>query len=401
MLKQFNNKFDRFVLPDLIKRKGLYPYFQSLSSGQGSVVTLDGKEVLMFGSNSYLGLTTHPTVISKAEAALKKYGSGTAGSRFLNGTIDLHLELEDQLAKFVGKESALIFSSGYKVNVGVISCLTDRNDYIIMDDQNHASIIDGAQLSYAKVIKYNHNDMKDLRKKLSNLPKEAAKLLVTDGVFSMEGDIVDLEGLIKVAKEFETLVMVDDAHSLGVLGENGRGTANHFGLTDDVDLIGGTFSKSLASVGGFVAGDEKVINYIKHKARSLMFSASMPPASVASVMGALEVIEKQPELVENLNKKTKYTIAKLQNLGFDIGKTETPIIPIYIRDNDKTFVITKMLLEDGMFVNPILSPAVPSESSLIRLSLMDNHSYEQIDSAIDKLLNVFKRVGVELNVLVK
>jgi 8-amino-7-oxononanoate synthase len=395
MIKQLHQKLSAFTLADEIKKAGMYPYFKAITSGQNTSITYEGKELLMFGSNSYLGLTTHPKIKEAAKAALEKYGSGCAGSRFLNGTIDLHVQLEEKLAAFVGKEAAIVFSTGFQVNLGVISCLTGRNDYILLDEYNHASIIDGARLSYSKTIKYAHNNMEDLRNKLSSLPENSIKFIVTDGIFSMEGDIVDLKSLIAVAKEFEAVVMLDDAHSLGVLGNNGSGTASHFNLKEDVDLIMGTFSKSLASVGGFIAGDEKTIDYIRHNARSLMFSASMPPASVASVIAALEIIMEEPNRIQTLWDNTNYAIQKFRTLGFDIGKTESPIIPIYIRDNEKTFLLTKMLLEEGVFVNPVVSPAVPTQSTLIRFSLMATHTIEQIDTAIDKIAKTYKKLNVK------
>lgn len=395
MIKQLHQKLSAFTAADEIKKAGMYPYFKAITSGQNTSITYQGKELLMFGSNSYLGLTTHPKIKEAAKAALEKYGSGCAGSRFLNGTIDLHVQLEEKLAAFVGKEAAIVFSTGFQVNLGVISCLTGRNDYILLDEYNHASIIDGARLSYSKTIKYAHNNMEDLRNKLSSLPENSIKFIVTDGIFSMEGDIVDLKSLIAVAKEFEAVVMLDDAHSLGVLGNNGSGTASHFNLEEDVDLIMGTFSKSLASVGGFIAGDEKTIDYIRHNARSLMFSASMPPASAASVIAALEIIKEEPNRIQTLWDNTNYAIQKFRTLGFDIGKTESPIIPIYIRDNEKTFLLTKMLLEEGVFVNPVVSPAVPPQSTLIRFSLMATHTIEQIDIAIDKIAKTYKKLNVK------
>lgn len=395
MIKQLHQKLSAFTAADEIKKAGMYPYFKAITSGQNTSITYQGKELLMFGSNSYLGLTTHPKIKEAAKAALEKYGSGCAGSRFLNGTIDLHVQLEEKLAAFVGKEAAIVFSTGFQVNLGVISCLTGRNDYILLDEYNHASIIDGARLSYSKTIKYAHNNMEDLRNKLSSLPENSIKFIVTDGIFSMEGDIVDLKSLIAVAKEFEAVVMLDDAHSLGVLGNNGSGTASHFNLEEDVDLIMGTFSKSLASVGGFIAGNEKTIDYIRHNARSLMFSASMPPASAASVIAALEIIKEEPNRIQTLWDNTNYAIQKFRTLGFDIGKTESPIIPIYIRDNEKTFLLTKMLLEDGVFVNPVVSPAVPTQSTLIRFSLMATHTIEQIDTAIDKIAKTYKKLNVK------
>lgn len=395
MIKRLHQKLSAFTTADEIKKTGMYPYFKALSSGQNTSITYNGKEMLMFGSNSYLGLTTHTKIKEAAKVALDKYGSGCAGSRFLNGTIDLHTQLEEKLAAFVGKEAALVFSTGFQVNLGVISCLTGKNDYILLDEYNHASIIDGARLSYSKKIKYAHNNMEDLRNKLSMLPEDSVKLIVTDGVFSMEGDIVDLKSLIEVAKEFEAVVMIDDAHSLGVLGKNGNGTAAHFNLSEEVDLIMGTFSKSLASVGGFIAGDAKTIDYIKHYARSLMFSASMPPASTASVIAALEIIAEEPDRIQKLWDNTNYAIQKFKTLGFDVGKTETPIIPVYIRDNEKTFLLTQLLSNEGIFVNPVVSPAVPPQSTLIRFSLMATHTIDQIDFAIDKIAEVSKKINVK------
>jgi 8-amino-7-oxononanoate synthase len=395
MIKRLQQKLVAFnATVDAIKNTGTYPFFKAISSGQDTMVTFEGKDILMFGSNSYLGLTTHPSVKIAAYNALEKYGSGCAGSRFLNGTIDLHVQLEKKLAEFVGKEAAVVFSTGFQVNLGVISCLTGRHDYILIDEYNHASIIDGARLSNSKTIKYAHNDMDDLRKKLSMLPSESVKLIISDGVFSMEGDVVNLPELVEVAKEYEAVIMIDDAHSLGVLGENGRGTASYFDLTNEVDLIMGTFSKSLASTGGFIAGDKSTIDYICHNARSLIFSASMPPASVASVIAALNVIYSDPQRIQKLWKNTHYALAKFRDLGLEIGKTETPIIPIYIRDNEKTFLLTKMLLEEGIFVNAVVSPAVPPQSTLIRFSLMATHSTEQIDFAVDKIAEVCEKLAI-------
>ena len=392
MRKKLQDRIASFKEADAIKEKGLYPYFRSIESAQDTEVIIDGKKVLMFGSNSYLGLTNHPKIKEASKQAIEKYGTGCAGSRFLNGTLDIHLELEKRLATYVGKEAAVLFSTGFQVNLGVISCLLDRNDYLILDEFDHASIIDGSRLSFSKTIKYAHNDMDDLRKKLSRLPEDAAKLIVADGIFSMEGDLVNLPEIVKLAEEFGANIMMDDAHSLGVIGFNGSGTASHFGLTDQVDLIMGTFSKSLASLGGFIAADEKTIEYIKHRARSLMFSASMPPASVASVIAALDIIESEPERIDKLWANTNYAKKLLLEAGFDIGDTDSPIIPVYIRDNFKTFQITNILQNNGIFVNPVVSPAVPSDSSLIRFSLMATHSFEQIEEAVDKLYAAFTEV---------
>jgi 8-amino-7-oxononanoate synthase len=348
----------------------------------------------MFGSNSYLGLTNHPKIKEASKRAIDKYGTGCAGSRFLNGTLDIHIELENRLAAYVGKEAAVLFSTGFQVNLGVLSCITGRNDYLILDEYDHASLIDGSRLSFSRVIKYAHNDMADLQRKLSILPEDAVKVIAVDGIFSMEGDIVKLPEIVQLADQYGANIMVDDAHSLGVIGHNGSGTASHFGLTDEVDLIMGTFSKSLASLGGFIAADAVTIDYLKHRARALMFSASMPPASVASVIAALDIIESEPERIDKLWANTNYAMRLLLEEGFDLGPTESPILPIYVRDNEKTFLVTKHLQESGIFVNPVVSPAVPSDSSLLRFSLMATHTFEQIDEAIEKIAKAFKDVGV-------
>lgn len=377
--------------------QGTYPYFRSIESEQDTEVTISGRKVLMFGSNSYLGLTNHPTVKEAAIRATQLYGTGCAGSRFLNGTLDIHLELEERLAEFVGKEASLVFSTGFQVNLGVISSLTGRNDYIILDEYNHASIIDGSRLSFSKVIKYRHNNIQDLEQKLSRLPAEAIKLIVVDGVFSMEGDIVKLPELVALAERYGGSIMVDDAHALGVIGERGAGTASHFGLTDEVDLIMGTFSKSLASLGGFIASDRETIQYLKHHARSLIFSASMSPASVASTLAALEIIKSEPDRIETLWKNTLYAMELLRAEGLELGPTETPIIPIYVRDNDKTFQLTKILQDNGIFVNPVVAPAVPVDATLIRLSVMATHTFSQIEEAVSKISEAFSIVGVTAN----
>ncbi|EDM38415.1 8-amino-7-oxononanoate synthase [Pedobacter sp. BAL39] len=395
MRKKLHDRIAAFKDATAIKERGLYPYFRAIESGQDTEVVIDGKKVLMFGSNSYLGLTNHPKIKEAAKQAIDKYGTGCAGSRFLNGTLDIHIELERRLAAYVGKEAAVLFSTGFQVNLGVISCLLDRNDYLILDEYDHASIIDGSRLSFSRSIKYAHNDMDDLRKKLSRLPEDAAKLIVADGIFSMEGDLVKLPEIVKIAEEFGANIMMDDAHSLGVIGINGSGTASHFGLTDQVDLIMGTFSKSLASLGGFIAGTEETIEYVKHRARSLMFSASMPPSAVASVIAALDIIESEPERIDQLWANTNYAKKLLLEAGFDIGHTDSPIIPVYIRDNDKTFLITNILSNNGIFVNPVVSPAVPSDASLIRFSLMATHTFEQIEEAVDKIAAAAKEVDLK------
>jgi 8-amino-7-oxononanoate synthase len=395
MRNKLHARVSEFKDSKIAKEKGVYPYFRPIESGQDTEVLINGKTVLMFGSNSYLGLTNHPYIIEMAQKALEKYGSGCAGSRFLNGTLDIHEELERRLSIFTGKEATVLFSTGYQANLGVMSCLTGRNDYLILDECDHASIIDGSRLSFSKVIKYAHNDMKDLRKKLSLLPEDALKLIATDGIFSMEGDIVKLPELQAVAADFGASVMVDDAHSLGVIGEKGAGTASYFGLTDSTDLIMGTFSKSLASLGGFIASDADTIEYLKHRARSLMFSASMTPASVASTLAALDIIESEPDHIERLWANTRYAKELLLINGFDLGKTESPILPVYVRDNEKTFMITKLLQEDGVFVNPVVSPGVAPQDSLIRFSLMATHTFSQIEEAVDKLSKAFKQVFPE------
>lgn len=384
-MSPFYNKTTTYMTAQELKRKGLYPYFRPISSSQDTEVIIEGKKVLMFGSNSYLGLTNHPKIKEATIKAVEKYGSGCAGSRFLNGTLDIHIELEERLAKFVGKESALVFSTGFQVNLGVISALAGRNDYVLLDEYDHASIIDGARLSFAKTLKYKHNDIRDLENHLAKLPHESIKIIVTDGVFSMEGDIARLPKIIELAEKYNAAVMVDDAHGLGVLGKRGEGTAAHFGLTEETDLIMGTFSKSLASLGGFIAADDNVIEYIKHHARSLMFSASMTPASVASTIAALDIIENEPEHLKRLWDNTNYALSLIQAAGMNTGNTESPVIPIYIRNNEQTFLITKILQKDGVFINPVVSPAVPAESSLIRFSLMATHTYAQIEEAVSKI----------------
>ena len=397
MLKQKMKAYDR---PQKVAAAGLYPFFRVIESEQDTEVTINGEQVLMFGSNSYLGLTTHPALKEASKSAIDKYGSGCAGSRFLNGTLDLHIELEEKLAKFVGKESALVFSTGFQVNLGVISSIPGRHDYIIMDDLDHACIIDGARLSFAKSLKYRHNDMASLEKVLQKCKGDSIKLIAVDGVFSMEGDLANLPEIVKLAKKYKANIFVDDAHGIGVMGKLGAGTADHFGLTNDVDMIMGTFSKSLASIGGFVAADNDTINYLKHNARSLIFSASIAPANAASVIAALDLIQQEPERIEKLWINTYYAMDRLNAAGFDIGHTVTPIIPIYIRDNAKTFMLTKMLLEQGIFVNPIVTPAVSNESSLIRYSLMATHSIDQIDESIDKITAIAKKLDILQKVMI-
>ncbi len=375
-------------------KAGIYPYFREIESDQDTVVKINGKDVLMFGSNSYLGLTNHPKIKEAAKKAIDKYGTGCAGSRFLNGTLDIHIELENRLAKLVGKDGALCYSTGFQVNLGVVSVLAGRNDYILLDELDHASIIEGSRLSFSKVLKFAHNDMKALEAKLKKCEPDSIKVIVVDGIFSMEGDIIKLPEVVKLAAKYDATVMVDDAHSIGVLGKNGSGTADHFGLTKKVDLIMGTFSKSLASLGGFIAADKEVINFIKHNSRSLIFSASMTPASAASVLAALDIMESEPERIKHLWDVTHYAQELFTKAGFNTGKSESPIIPLFIRDDIKALKLTQILLGEGVFVNPVVSPAVPKEDSLIRFSLMATHTMKQVDEAAEKISRVAKKLAI-------
>lgn len=390
MLKKKTSAWSRPRIPRIL---GYYPFFRVIESEQDTVVKIKGKDVLMFGSNSYLGLTNHPKLIEAAQKALTKYGTGCAGSRFLNGTLDIHIELEEKLAGYVGKEDALVFSTGYQVNVGVISSLIDRNDYIILDEFVHACTIDGSRLSFGKTLKYKHNDMHSLENALQKIPAGQVKLIVTDGVFSMEGDIAKLDEICALARKYQANVMVDDAHGIGVLGKDGCGTSDEFGITGEVDLIMGTFSKSLASVGGFIASDKRTIDYLKHHARTLIFSASLPPANAATVMAAIDLIRQEPERITRLWENTRYAKQQLTEAGLELGKSTSPIIPIYVRDNVKTALITKMLLNKGVFVNPVIHPAVQHQDTLIRFSLMATHTFAQIDEAVEKIAKVMKQVN--------
>ena len=385
-----------YTEPQKAQAAGIYPYFRKIESEQDTVVTIDGRKVLMFGSNSYLGLTNHPEVKAAAIAAVEKYGTGCAGSRFLNGTLDTHIALEKALAEFAGKEDAIIFSTGFQVNLGTISCLLGREDYIIWDALNHASIIEGIRLSPAKSLRYKHNDMAALERRLQQCDPERIKLIVVDGVFSMEGDLCKLPEIVQLAEKYGASVMVDEAHGFGVLGDHGRGVCNHFGLTDHVDLIMGTFSKSFASIGGFIAGSKTTINFIRHQARSYIFSASCTPAATAAAHKSLEIMLREPERVIALQEKTVYCLDRFRKLGFEIGNTATPIVPLFIRDNEKTFRVTAMLFEEGVFVNPVVAPAVAPEDTPIRFSLMATHTYEQLDEAITKIHKVFRALDIPL-----
>ena len=393
-MKLLQAKLAKYDAPQKAKALGVYPYFRKIESDQDTEVLINGKKVLMFGSNSYLGLTNHPKIKEAAIAAIKKYGTGCAGSRFLNGTLDIHVELEDRLARFVGKEEAIIYSTGFQVNLGVVSCLTGREDYIIWDELDHASIIEGRRLSFSTPLKYIHNDMASFEKVLKSCPEDKVKLIVTDGVFSMEGDVANLPEIVALAKKYNAAVMVDEAHGIGVFGKQGRGTCDHFGVTGDVDLIMGTFSKSFASLGGFIATDSITANYLRHNSRSYIFSASITPASTAAVGAALDIMESEPERISHLWEVTNYALEGFRNLGCEIGHTSTPIIPLFIRDNEKTFRVTRDLFDEGVFVNPVVSPAVAPSDTLIRFSLMATHTKEQVDFALDKIEKCFKRLDI-------
>ncbi len=394
MNQRLLDKIQAFSLPNELKIAGLYPYFRIIESEQDTVVNIDGKPILMFGSNSYLGLTNHPRIKEAAKKAIDFYGTGCAGSRFLNGTLNIHIELEELLCHYLQREAVLLYSTGFQANLGALAPLAGRHDYILIDERVHASIIDATRLSYAKVLKFRHNDMADLDDIMSRLNPESNKFIVVDGIFSMEGDIANLPEMAKIAKRYDANLIVDDAHSVGVIGYQGIGTGSHFNMHDAVDMQIGTFSKSLASLGGFVASSKEVIDYLKHTSRSLIFSASMTPSSAASVMEAIHIIQEEPEHIENLWKNTRLSMKLFKEIGFEVGHTESPIIPIYIRDNMKTFAFSKMCFEEGLFINPVVSPAVPSEESLIRFSLMANHTEEQIEKATDILYRNAVKLGV-------
>ena len=377
------DKSVRFTRAREAQAAGFYPFFIPIESSDGAEVLVRGEPKIMMGSNNYLGLTHHPKVIAAAEAALKKYGTGCTGSRFLNGTLDLHEQLEDRLAHFLGKEAALVFSTGYQTNLGVVSSLVHKGDYLFLDKLNHASLVDSARLAYGTVCRYHHNDMWALEQQLAQAPADAGKLIVTDGVFSMDGDIVNLPDMVSLAENYNADILVDDAHAIGVLGEQGGGTAQHFGLEDRVSLIVATFSKSLASIGGVVAGAEPVIHYLKHHARALIYSASMPPASVATVLAALDVIEEEPERREALWRNTRRMQDGLKSLGYDIGESETPVIPVLIGDLPEMLMLWKQMFDSGIFTNPVIPPAVPEHSCRLRIAMMATHTNAQIDYVLD------------------
>ncbi|MBR4353095.1 MAG: aminotransferase class I/II-fold pyridoxal phosphate-dependent enzyme [Bacteroidales bacterium] len=383
-----------YTLADEVKALGIYPYYRPIESGQDPVVKMAGKDVLMFGSNSYLGLSDDPRLKEAAIEAIRKYGTSCSGSRFLNGTLDIHLALEEKLAALVGKEEAVTYSTGFQVNLGVVSCLGFKDGYIFLDALDHACIIDGSRLSFSRVLKFPHNDVEALEKKMQMAPVEAPKLIVVDGVYSMEGDIAPIPQLVELCGKYNASLMIDDAHGLGVMGDHGRGTANHFGLTDKVDLIMGTFSKSFGSLGGFIAGDHEVINFLKHNSRSLIFSASMPPANVAAVSRAIDIMLSEPERLEHLWALTRHAHAEFKARGFDIGHTQSPIIPLFVRDLNKCLTAVKMALDEGDFITPVIPPAVPEDSVIVRFALMATHSFEQLDEGIDKLTKIFRKLEI-------
>lgn len=371
-------------------KAGVYPYFREITSMQGTEVTdIDGHKILMFGSNAYTGLPSDPRIIAASHAALDKYGTGCAGSRFLNGTLDLHIKLEKEIAKYIGKDDVLGYSTGFSVNEGVLSVVVGRGDYIICDDRDHASIVDGRRLSFATQLHYKHNDMEDLERVLAKLPHEAIKLIVVDGVFSMEGDLAKLPQIVELKHKYNCSVMVDEAHGIGVFGREGRGVCDHFGLTDEVDLIMGTFSKSLASIGGFIASDFDTINWLRHTSRTYIFSASNSPAATAAALEALHILQKEPERIEHLWDVTNYALKRFREEGFEIGDTESPIIPLYVHDVDKTFLVTKLAYDAGVFINPVIPPACAPQDTLVRFALMATHTKDQVDQAIQILKKIF------------
>lgn len=393
-MKLLQEKLGKYTIPQQVKAAGVYPYFREITSEQEPEVMINGKKVLMFGSNCYTGLVNDPRIKEAAIEAVKKYGTGCAGSPFLNGTLDLHKKLERRIAEFIGKEDVMIYSTGFEVNLGVVSCLTGREDYILWDEQDHASIIEGRRLSFSQSLKYKHNDMESLEKQLQRCEPDKVKLIVTDGVFSMEGDVANIPEIVRLAKKYNASVMVDEAHGIGVFGEGGRGTVNHFGCTEDVDLIMGTFSKSFASLGGFIATDKEITNFLRHHSRSYIFTASITPASTAAALRAIDIMIEEPERQEQLWKNTRYALEGFRNMGCEIGNTSTPIIPLFIRDNMKTFTVTRDLQDEGIFVNPVVSPAVAPQDTLIRFSLMATHTKEQITRALEVIQKVFRANGI-------
>ena len=388
-------RFKNYREPQKFMEMGVYPYFRAISGKQGTEVEMEGQRVLMFGSNAYTGLTGDQRIIDAAKAALDKYGSGCAGSRFLNGTVDLHVQLEKELAEFEHKDDALCFSTGFFVNSGVLAVICGREDYIICDERDHASIVDGRRLSFAKQLKFKHNDMEDLEKQLQKCEPNAVKLIVVDGVFSMEGDLANLPEIVRLKKKYNAAIMVDEAHGIGVFGKEGRGVCDHFGVIDDVDIIMGTFSKSLASIGGFVAADFDTINFLRHSCRTYIFSASNTPAATAAAREALHIIRKEPERMEKLWETTNYALKRFREEGFEIGDTESPIIPLYVRDVDKTFLVTKLAFDNGVFINPVIPPACAPQDTLVRFALMATHTKEQVEKGVQ----VLKKIFVDQNII--
>lgn len=393
-MKLLQAKLAKYTAPQEAKAAGVYPYFRAIESEQEPEVIINGKKVLMFGSNCYSGLVSDPRIKEAAIEATRKYGTGCAGSPFLNGTLDLHKKLERRIAEYIGKEDVMIYSTGFEVNLGVVSCLTGREDYVIYDEQDHASIIEGRRLSYSTCLKYKHNDMESLEKQLQKCEPDKVKLIVTDGVFSMEGDVANLPEIVRLAKKYNAAVMVDEAHGIGVFGKGGRGTCDHFGVTKDVDLVMGTFSKSFASLGGFIATDKEITNYLRHHSRSYIFTASITPASTAAAHKAIDIMIEEPERQENLWKITDFALKGFREMGCEIGHSTTPIIPLFIRDDYKTYHVTRDLFDEGLFVNPVVTPAVAPQDTLIRFSLMATHTQEQVEFALDKIQKVFRKHGI-------
>lgn len=393
-MKLLQEKLSKYTAPQEAKAAGVYPYFRAISSEQDPEVIINGKKVLMFGSNCYTGLVNDPRIKEAAIEATRKYGTGCAGSPFLNGTLDLHKKLENRIAEYIGKEDVMIYSTGFGVNLGVVSTLTGREDYILWDEQDHASIIEGRRLSFSQSLKYKHNDMESLEKQLQRCDPDKVKLIVTDSVFSMEGDVANVKRITELAKQYNAAVMVDEAHGVGVFGEGGRGVCFDQGVADDVDLIMGTFSKSLASLGGFIATDKTITNFLRHHSRSYIFTASITPASTAAALKAIDILEQEPEHQQALWDVTNFALDGFRKMGVEIGHTSTPIIPLFIRDNFKTFAVTHDLLEEGIFVNPVVSPAVAPQDTLIRFSLMASHTKEQVAYALEKIEKVFKKYGI-------
>lgn len=388
------DKLAAYTAPQEAKAKGIYPYFRAISSDQDTEVEINGRKVLMFGSNAYTGLTNDPRVKAEAIAMTQKYGTGCAGSRFLNGTLDIHQQLEQRLARFVGKEECLVYSTGFFANLGTVGCLTGRRDYIIYDELAHASIVEGIKVSLSTHLKFRHNDMQSLQKQLERCEGDCVKLIVVDGVYSMEGDVCPLPEIVRLARQYGAAVMVDEAHGLGVFGRNGRGVCDHFGLTSEVDIIMGTFSKSLASIGGFIATSHTIANYLRHHSRPFIFSASATPAAIGAVNASLDILESEPERIERLWQLTHQALDGFRSLGCEVGNTSTPIIPLFVRDFEKTLIVTRKLLDEGVFVNPVVPLAVPPGDTMIRFSLMATHTPEQVDEAIGKIGKCFRQLGI-------